>query len=86
MMKSKYTSWETKIKKCPHCGISLSLHMISTIGEKHLIGMLYDSLLYHYKSCIIRDQKKIVKLTIEVERARDGSKMISFESNHRMVC
>lgn len=66
-MKKKELSWESLVRKCPHCGVPLKIHHVSTINQKHLIGMIYKSLHNHYiKDCINHDSPKSIDMEIEI--------------------
>lgn len=77
----KVISWESLIRKCPHCGNPLTIHHVSTISQKHLIEMLYNSLEKHSLECINHDTKKII--TVEMEISSDigqyGAKLVNYE-------
>jgi len=67
-MDKKQLNWESLISKCPHCGVPLSIHHLSTVGEKHLVGMLYQSLHKHYvEDCINHDSPKSIDVVMEIE-------------------
>lgn len=86
-MDKKDIHWESLIKKCPHCGTPLSIHHVSTVSEKHLVGMLYQSLENHYfKDCINHDSRKAIDVEMEVEgRYGNYGKSISYKKMKLIV-
>lgn len=66
-MDKKELHWESVISKCPHCGVPLSIHHVSTISERHLVGMLYQSLNEHHEHCINHDLPKSIDFEVEVQ-------------------
>lgn len=67
-MDKKEIAWESLISRCPHCGDPLRIHHVSTVGEKHLVGMLYQSLHKHYiEDCLDHDRPKSIDVEVEVE-------------------
>lgn len=66
-MNKKELHWESVISKCPHCGVPLSIHHVSTVSERHLVGMLYQSLNDHHGDCINHELPKSIDFEVETQ-------------------
>jgi hypothetical protein len=83
-MKKRPVAWESLIQNCPHCGYPLRIHHVSTIDQKHLVGMLYQSLYKHYlEDCLLNYSPKCIDIEVEIQNELNGnyySKLCEYEN------
>lgn len=77
--------WESFIKKCPHCGDQVNIHHISTISQKHLLGMIYQSLHRHYiEDCLFNDFPKCIKIDMEIKNKLKNSHYVKLHETEKI--
>lgn len=73
-MQKRPVAWESLVKRCPHCGDPLTIHHVSTVDQKHLVSMIYQSLHKHYhEDCIFHDSPKCIDIEVEVQNELGGN-------------
>lgn len=62
------STWESMVRVCPYCSENVNIHHISSMSEKHLIGMFHQSFKKHLKKCRKDNSDRImIDINIEVE-------------------
>lgn len=80
------TSWEILIKRCPHCNSKLHIHHRSTIGERHLMEMVYKDLNFHSgNQCIDDFNPKVLNIVMETESITKSSGIRLYKGEDRKL-
>lgn len=85
-MEKRKLSWESLIRRCPHCDDPLRIHHVSSVSDKHLIDMIYQSLHKHYiEDCLDHELPKPIEIEVEVESQLGSYAKYFYNQKYKLI-